>query len=253
MSETEPALALYQRPRFKQWVKRLSISAVVLLVLYQVPLLPYLWRIGSSLNQQGLNNQAWTEIKQHSAWFERYFTGPPSDKEMFEFFYKHRETLERLAYLYSTEQCRMHLQDEPCKTLEQKIGMQVSTISQIHNTAFQPQNKLSCFSYCHGQNYEFTQEYQNWWRSTSLNVEAWTKGLIYIPPLLPAEKFNLPKHITHNRNEFMRIECGYLKKSLDKPVIEIEEKWQSDGCGYRPIVDGWFVVQRAHYVETRWF
>jgi len=247
MSNPKPPLPRVARA--PKWSRRCAMVVVTLFLLYQVPIIEYLWRVGASLADTGFSRKTAQRLARDSDWFIRYFTGPPSDTEMRAFFEKNRPTFERLAYLYATAQCEPGPEDKTCKELAQQLGVFVFTVDYVKNTIYPQSQRDYCFPACAVQNYALLEEAQNWWRSTNTGISSWEKQLYYVPPLLPAQPLGLnPKEFPAERDEVMRRLCRYPGASLDTLVPELErERYYSDACGYRSLGDGWYLALSAGY------
>jgi hypothetical protein len=205
--------------------------------------------VGNSVAATGLSRETARSIARDSEWFLRFFTGPPSDAEMKAFFERNRPAFERLAYLYATSQCEPGPETPTCKALAEQLGVFVYSSNGAPNTVYPQSREIPCRSACDVQEYIFLSESQNWWRSTNSRISSWHKRLVYVPPLLPAQMFGLdPNQYPDDRDEVLRRRCYFPRLSLDMPVPQLEdEPSYSDGCGFSPIGDGWYLILIAGY------
>lgn len=235
--------------RAKRW---LAIAATLFL-LYWLPLIDFAWVVGRSVYQHGVSRQSWEKIGWHADWFRRFFTGPPSDAEMIAFWHRHRADFDRMAELYVTGRCQFGytpMDNAPCAPLEDRLGVDISPVFTVTNSAYARRALKVCGAPCQAQAYRLRQRPQDWWRSTNLNIKAWVKSWLWVPPLLPGPELGLSADEPTERDEAIRRYCGYRKTSLDRPIPELlAEEFQTDECGYRPLGNGWYLELSAYFKQ----
>lgn len=241
--------AAARAPFWKRHPKKLIALAVFLALCTQMPILGYLERVFLSVALFGFSQTTVKTIEDYNDWFMRYFTGPPSDAEMIAHFRKHRAEFERLAYLQATQgYCHNKERERPgqeCTRLESKVGMRGGTSGPILvNSALGPRTGPCGFP-CRTQNFRYTHKERQQWRGTkNPEIEGWEKELVYVPPLLPAERFGLdPKGYPTDSLSAMRRECFWLD-SLDSIPPELEAKPGDNAypnCAARHIDSQWFL------------
>ena len=235
--------------RLKKYLRWIALL-IVALTLYLTPLSGYFWRVGNAIVQYGFSQKTLTTISKHTGWFKRYFTGPPSDSELIAFFGQHRPDLERAAYFYAHHGYCHHNDNltyrRECEQLQERTRMQVGLGGVIVDNSIYRYRKSPCGSGCYVQeHYFFDLEPQDWWRSRNREIKAWRKSLVYVPPLLLAEKLGLDsKSHPNDPLELMTRKC-HLKASLDSVPPEIEKSSLLEGqCAVRQIEGQWFIQLR---------
>lgn len=246
---------LNRPPFWKRHPKKLIVFFVILTLCIQIPLAGYFFRIILSVIKFDFTQVSINAIKEHTDWFVRYFTGPPSDADMISHFKKHRVDFERLATITVTQGYCFNLErkqpGQECTQLENKVGMKMG-ISQITliNSAFRPRAG-PCGTPCQVQVFYFEREWQQWLGTKNSTIESWEKQLIYAPPLLPAERFGLdPAGYPEDSLNAMRKEC-FMKQSLDSIPPELEANPGSHAfpnCAVRHIEGQWFLKLTPHNI-----
>jgi len=228
------------------------VVVLVSVLCYQIPLLGYLWRVTESLATLGLSQASLSAIENHTDWFKRYFTGPPSDAEMIAFFRAHRADMDRLAYILATEgYCFNLVEKNPsheCGVIEQRLGLSGWPWgSNFANSALRNPKSRTCGGPCQGQSYSFTlQEPQQWRGTTHSYITGWQKTFIYVPPLVSAERFGLSPEQFPSDPVKAVAKHSYIKQSLDSISAELD----ANPDGYKEsavlhIDDGWFLGLNA--------
>jgi hypothetical protein len=219
---------------------------LLVFLLCWIPVGEYAWSLGRSFSEHGISLQTWHHWQEHHAWLMRFFTGPPSDAEMLSFFRQHKQDFDRLAYWHG--HCIFYFRGDECTPIETRLGLSSSSEGVAMNASFNPQLPARCRPHCDIQGYQFALRSQNWWRNTNLKIHSWSKLLIYIPPLVPGPMVGLDSSYPTERDEAMRRHCRYPKASLDYPLPELmAAKYYVDGCGYFPLGEGWYLVQKANF------
>lgn len=258
MTDQTSEMPVAKPPFWKRHPRKLIVLAVFLLLCSQMPLLGYLGRVFQSVLDFGFSPTAKGELEKHTDWFKRYFTGPPSDAEMIAHFKKHRVEFERLAYLTVTQGfCHGRERERPgqeCTKLEEKVGMRGGLYYRFHlsNSALRDPRSRTCFFPCGVQDFDYpNMEWQQWWGTKNPKIETWSKELIYVPPLLPAELFGLdPKSYPTDLITAVRKGC-FLKESLDSipPELEADPGFAGEPkCAVRHIEGQWFLKLNPHNV-----
>lgn len=257
MQNKAPGTSFLKRHRLK-----LIGVAVFLLLSTQMPLLGYLGRVVVSVLTFGVSSTTVKSIEVQTDWFKRYFTGPPSDAEMIAHFRAHRADLERLAYLFATEGCAgkagpeyTYIEHPECARIERQIGMRGGLEgTSLLNSAFRDPRSRTCGAPCYVQAFNFIlKEPQDWWHGRDIHVdgsdgeiEAWEKQLVYVPPLLPPERFGLDAGYPTDPIEVMRRNCsGGLVHSLDTIPAQLKKdpgNWGYPNCAVRHIGGQWFIT-----------
>jgi len=222
------------------------------LVLNFIPLVGYLWRVGTAVSEHGFSQETLSEIARHTNWLKRYFTGPPTDKEMTEFFYRHRTDLERSAFIFSRYGYCHHSSTsghkQECERMQERTRTKVGLAGPILiNSAYRAVNR-KCGHECYVQVHIFYEmEPQNWWRSWNGGIKAWQKSLLFVPPLKSAALFGLnPNRYPDDPLEVMRRNC-IVKDTLNFVPPELENKeaaYLIDGCAVKHIEGNWFIALR---------
>ena len=264
---TSETLAMQNKAPGTSFLKRHRLKligvAVFLLLSTQMPLLGYLGRVVLSVLTFGVSSTTVKSIEVQTDWFKRYFTGPPSDAEMIAHFRAHRADLERLAYLMATQGfCHDRERKQPgqeCSRIEQRIGMRGGMEgTMVDNSAFRHPRSHICGFPCKVQDYNFIlKEPRQWWRTQNSDIEAWEKELVYVPPLLPPERFGLDASYPTDPVEVMRRNCyGNLVTSLYTIPAELERdpgSWGYPHCAVRHIEGQWFIKLSPSVKERRFF
>jgi hypothetical protein len=244
-----------RRKRFRLWL--VGITAFMILC-YLIPLLGYMWRIGTSMVEHGFSQQTSAAIMRHTIWLKSYFTGPPNDDDLIDFFRQHQAEFERMAYLATTEGkgCHAGKQTE-CHRIAERLDIRAGDSNPVvTNSACSLLPPLLGYGkhFCHSQEYEFNIEHQDWWRSKSRQVEAWTKSYIYVLPALPAERFGYdPKNFPHDPVEIMRRHC-YIETLLDTIPDRLNANpTGTTDCAVRHIDGQWFIRLRPIIKEIALF
>lgn len=237
-------------PFWKRHPKKLIVLAVFLALCSQMPLWGYLERVFLSVVLFGYSQTTVKAIEEQNDWFNRYFTGPPSDAEMISHFRKHRAEFEQLAYLQATQgYCHNKERERPgqeCTRLERIVGMQAGLTSIfLGNSALRSCSKPYSFPCTYGLVFRYTHKERQQWRGTmNPKIESWEKELVYAPPLLLADQFRLnPLHDPHDSMSAMRREC-FWKESLDSIPPELEANPGDHAypkCAARHIEGQWFL------------
>jgi hypothetical protein len=253
---TEVPTQIPKPPLWKRHHKKLIALVVLSMLCIQIPLLGYVGRVFLSVMQFGVGQSSFKALQEHTDWFMRYFTGPPSDAEMIAHFKKHRANFERLAYITITQGYCFDLErrkpGQECTQLEKEVEMKTG-ISQITliNSAFRPRTG-PCGTPCQVQEYFYSgKEWQQWLGTKNPKINTWEKNLIYVPPLLPAEQFalDLGRYPANSLNA-IRKAC-FMKQSLDSIPTELEAKPGSHAfpnCAVRHIEGQWFLKLTPHNI-----
>ncbi len=228
--------------------------ALFLFLNSQMPLFGYLEGVVLNMFEIGIINA----IEKQNDWFVRYFTGPPSDAEMIANFNKHRAKFERLVHLqlyhgYCHHQEQLHPGSE-CARLEKDVGMRASLSSQLHfsNSALQHPSITICGTPCYAQEFDYShKQLQQWFGTKNPKIETWEKFLLYVPPLVPAERFGLdPKGYPPDSLSAISKKC-HIKDTLDSIPPELEADpgdHAYPNCAVRHIDGQWFLMLEPHNV-----
>lgn len=226
-----------------------------------MPLLGYLWRVTLSVLTFGVSTTTVKSIEMQTAWFKRYFTGPPSDAEMIAFFQAHQKEFERMAYIDTNKiHCSSDTECARIATILKLRGGHAS-ISDGPNLACRslPQPKGYGMQFCNSKEYNLNNiEPQDWSDGRDIHIDnnngqikAWEKTYVYVAPRIPAEQLGLnPKTYPHDPVEIMRRGCyGNIVDSLDTIPSGLKRSplqggWAYPNCAARHIVGQWFIKLR---------
>lgn len=227
------------------WTWRIVAVVILIFLLLScyMPLPGYLARVGAALIEHGFSSNTLERIYSHSRWLKRYFTGPPSDREMVAFLESNREALERIAVLEIMGLCRddENLIDNgfqpkgECGALLNKLDLWVGpTSTSFHNSIYNIQGGQRVGNATGGARISRKIEPQDWISAKGNQIKYWQKAYVYVPPLI---KTNFAS------NDLLKLfeANNLILDSLDTPPKRIEANPYLHDCAVRQVDKNWYL------------